>query len=457
MAIDPNISLGFQQPKTPDLSQYMNMALTGQQLQNAQTQNQLGQAQLPGVQAESDIKQRAADFNKWITDNKSNYTNEDGTPNIEKFVNGASSAGYFKEAQATASTDLANKAAVIKNSTDAQSKNIATMNYTQSQIGHVANLLTNAPPEQRQALLQQYANYSNTQVPGSGQQLQLTLGGVDPKTGAPMVDPSKLKAATDATMTPLEAGNLAVANANVRISAQNAVTAATGVYQSGLQSMTGPDSTDPASGTSQAAVKFATEHNIPGVTQGMNAYQISHLPGFAEAYAAQIIPAATKAAAVQDSTLNLQKANQYGTAAATVDKLVQSGVIPPGVKAITWMEAHKANYSNNKDYLNALSTMHEITTNNPSINLDTDPAIASSQLKTQQGLALKNSRTSAAVANSTTFHQAQPAAEAQAAQPNPGQPAAGGKKAPPAAEALLKQHPNLAPAFKQKYGYLQGQ
>ena len=208
MAIDPNISLGFQQPKTPDLAQYMNMALTGQQLQNAQTQNQIGQAQLPGVQADSEIKQRAADFNKWITDNKDTYTNPDGTPNIEKFVNGASSAGYFKEAQATAGTDLTNKAAAIKNATDQQSQNITAANFTQSAINHAVNLIQNAPEDQRASLAQQYATFGDSKVPGTGQQILQTIGKQDPTTGAFVVDPAKLKAATQATMTPLQSATL---------------------------------------------------------------------------------------------------------------------------------------------------------------------------------------------------------------------------------------------------------
>ena len=430
MAIDPTISLGVQTPKTPDINQWAQLANLGmqnqamqQQISASQTAQQAQQAQIPGIQAESDIKKRAADFNQWITDNKSTYTNEDGTPNIQKFVNGASSAGYFKEAQATAAADLANQATAVANSANAQDKALKMVNFTQNAQGHIATLLDAAPEAQRPALLQQYSTFLNKTIPGSGDQVTQALSGPpDPNTGATTIDPAKIAAVKKATMTPLEGSNLAIAQGQLGVSQGQLGVSQEGMAQSGAANITSPDARKPDSVVSANMRTWARNAGINGVTDNMSAADITHLPGYSGAISNAVVPASAKAAATQEAVGNLQLSNKYGVAATAVDRLISRGILDSGTNLSSWMEQNASKFQNDPDVRNLQAQLNDITAANPAVNLNVGSSALSAQLKTLQGAALKNSNTASTVANSNTFNQAQPAAVQQSKQPVQGQP-----------------------------------
>ena len=116
MAIDPSISLDVNQPQSL-LSQVGDMSKVVANIQSVKNM----QAALPGIQADSAIKQRAASFNQWLTDNASKYITPDvddngkpkqnGNHDIDYtgLIKGAAEDGYVTEAMGLAAKNLANK------------------------------------------------------------------------------------------------------------------------------------------------------------------------------------------------------------------------------------------------------------------------------------------------------------------------------------------------------------
>jgi hypothetical protein len=207
MAIDPNIALGVK-PIAPlditKLQQLRNLAMqeqaTQQSIAASQAQEALARAQLPGVQATSETQVRAAQFNRDVMGNSKEFTNPDGSPNITKFVNFASSRGFLKEAQGIAATDLDNLGKSIGNARSEQDRQVALNNFLQTGQSYVSMLLHSTPENQRSGALKSYSDFMNNVMPGSGQQVAQLFGEVDNKTGMVKVNPERVRAVREATI-----------------------------------------------------------------------------------------------------------------------------------------------------------------------------------------------------------------------------------------------------------------
>lgn len=207
MAIDPTIALKIQPAQPLDLTklqQLRNLVMqeqaTAQQIAASRAQEELTRAQLPGVVAESDVRVRAQKFNTDVLGNAAKFTNADGSPNITKFINFATEKGFLREAQSIAATDLTNQGQAIANATNEQQRQIALTNFMNTGINNASLLLHATPDKERASAAQTYANFLNSQVKGSGDQLLNMFGTVDPQTGAYKVDNNRINAVRQSTI-----------------------------------------------------------------------------------------------------------------------------------------------------------------------------------------------------------------------------------------------------------------
>jgi hypothetical protein len=228
MAIDPSISLGVRTPEPLDLSKiqqirnlaaqeqaaYQNIAASQQQIAASQAQQRATEAGIPGIQAETELKQRAAKFKQWTTDKANEFIDENGMPDPRKFSMAAARDGFYTEAQAIAAADLSNISQALANSRTQQDLNTNKFDFTQKALAHTANLLDVAPAEKRGQILNQYADFADKLVPGSGGQLRQSFqtDTID-KTGIPGVDDKKIKAVKEATATYLQQQDLVMRQA----------------------------------------------------------------------------------------------------------------------------------------------------------------------------------------------------------------------------------------------------
>jgi len=216
MAIDPQISLGIRPPAPLDLSRFQqlrNLAMqeeaTRQQIAASQASEALSRAQLPGVEAESEIKQRAVRFNRDVLGNPQEFTNPDGSFNTQRFRNYALSKGYQREGQAIFASELENAGQVVANARSEQDKQIALSDFNNKQTTGAAMVLHALPENQRASALQTLQQYSNNLVPGSGDNVVKLFGEVDDKTGMVKVNPARVKAVRDATITAFQQDEMA--------------------------------------------------------------------------------------------------------------------------------------------------------------------------------------------------------------------------------------------------------
>lgn len=329
MAIDPNISLGVKAPEGLDVAKYAQLA-------NTLTQNQVLQAQIPGIQAESEIKKRAADFNSWLTSNRQKLVNPDGSPNIDSIVNHASEAGYFNEAQATAAHNFATQAASIKNSTDIQDRNLKTAKFTQDLLANTATLLHAAPEDKRPVLLQQYAQYADKLIPGSGQQITQVFGKPDDKTGVLGVDSKAISAVKQATVTALQeqqlalqTGQLGVSQGQLGISQQDlALRQAAQSKQFAAEGFT-PEGKDPESEVNKMFRDTMRRSGVP-VDDNMTIWRAQQIAGTREtattAQGAQIMPTGTRAGALANQA-ELTATHQNYKAAIDAASVVKKDIL----------------------------------------------------------------------------------------------------------------------------------
>lgn len=207
MAIDPSIALNVRAPEPFDITKFQqlrNLAMqeqaTAQSIQASQAQEALARAQLPGVQAESDIRVRAQRFNTEVLGNPKEFTKPDGTPDVSKFINFASSKGFLREAQSIAATDLQNQGTAITNARSEQDRQVALTNFIKTGIDHTSLLLHSTPENQRGEALKSYAGFMNTIVPNSGNEVIKMFGEQDPKTGMITVNPARVSSIRTATI-----------------------------------------------------------------------------------------------------------------------------------------------------------------------------------------------------------------------------------------------------------------
>lgn len=313
MPIDASIPLDVKQPQVPTLNDWATLANTRQNISASQTQQQATQAQIPGMQADAQLKQRQAAFKQWQVQNADRYMvpdpnsdddNAPKVPDINKFVNLATQDGFTTEAQQVAATDLDNKSKAITNSTSAN-------NYMMDALGHTANLLsgTTKPAvnadgspvidpvtkkqamvpdtEQQLKLLRQYSQFTEQKVPGSGQYLMKAF-----TTPAPAASPQQVPA-NGGVATPNQDGSQSLPP--VTITAPQP-----GINQEAIQAVkqaTISPETQVSQGISTGQLKLAQMQASPEYQE-----KISQIPG-----APARVAAATNAADIQAYQQQLKK------------------------------------------------------------------------------------------------------------------------------------------------------
>lgn len=176
MPLDPSISLGV---KTPQTNNYLAPIETGlklaalslqpeliqQQISASRTSEEATRAGIPGIQAESALKQRDLDYTKFLKDNAENFydTNpETGqkTFNMNKTFDVLGKAGYLDKARQGMAEDLSNQATTIanasgqiKNQSDAVNFGNLVQKSKRDTLAYAANLLSNTPEDQREQAL----------------------------------------------------------------------------------------------------------------------------------------------------------------------------------------------------------------------------------------------------------------------------------------------------------------
>lgn len=446
MALDPSIALGIKPAEPFDITKFQQLrnlamqeqaiqqqiaasqaseALTRQQipqvaaqtevtraqLPQIQAQTELTRAQVPGVEAESAIRARAAAFNKWVSENAKDHIDPvTGQVDRQKLSYAATKAGYPAEGDAIFASYAANLATM---------SNVGKVasDVTNQSINHIANgLQFIKDPATRASYLKTSSDYMERLFPGSGAQIMNTLGNVDPKTRMIVPDMTKVDAVNKSSMTPLEAGNLAVAQ-------QSVATSAEAVRQSGLANITGPEARDPNSRMSQAARNFAIAAGVPGVMPTMNAAEINNLAGFKEAVREAVVPSGAKTQAAGAATGGRTAAVKYNAAADIVDRLKQQGKLTGSTNISTWIQANKEKLLTDPDFRTLQAELSQITANNPSINTNIGADALSSQLRTSAKTAEKEVGEAERIVRATTFSQLP---EGPAAQKTP--PAAKGQQ-----------------------------
>lgn len=241
MAIDPSIALQAKAPQGPNMQDMMGMAQTGQNIQNAQQQNQLlqaqtanAQAQNPGIQAQSQTAQQTAvnsqreNQAQQITQQimqQNMRTNPDGTQTLD--VVGASNdfakAGLPDQSSKMLKPYLDNLASNTDIVTKLQSNNADLQKFQMSVIGPMLNTAAKIQdPTQRSAYLDKAYAGAEAQYP------QLF-----PKGNTAYADALVSRAHVDANgaanfaQTPAEAKKLSIDQLNAESSRIGALAAAT--------------------------------------------------------------------------------------------------------------------------------------------------------------------------------------------------------------------------------------
>jgi hypothetical protein len=332
MSIDSSIPLGIKSlggegmNAASGMESGIKMASMIQQIQASKANQANTEAQLPGIQADSEVKQRALRFNDWTSKNAASFRNADGSVNTLKAVEAAKDAGFGNEAQAFAANDLQGEANRIKNATDQQSQQHAQSNFMIKGIAHTASLIDGMPEDEAGALLKKSAALQDQLVPGSGQQMlgMLTrteeVKGPDGKPvmgpdGNPVmkqtIDKNAIKGAKTASMSALEQNDLAL-----RTSRQNAD------FENSMQTPEGHATSGPIVNAAYAALRSAGygEDKVP---TGLSAYQLKQM-GYGdiikEAVTANKIPAASRQQQFNEGLIAQNDVKQIDLALQAVGK-----------------------------------------------------------------------------------------------------------------------------------------
>jgi hypothetical protein len=218
MALDPSISLqglGAQSQTFNPMETVLNyaklgqiqqgMAASQQQIAASKAAQAISEAQLPGVQAESAIKQRDAEFNKFLKDNAGQFYDTDEKTGIQVFnpskaADAAAKAGYLDKARSGLASDLSNQWQTISNAqgnirtqNDAVDLGNKILKLQNDSVGHVANILDNTPLAERDQQLQTLTGGLDKLIPGSdlGKSIISKLGTPKPvldANGQPVID-----------------------------------------------------------------------------------------------------------------------------------------------------------------------------------------------------------------------------------------------------------------------------
>lgn len=183
MAIDASIALNANAPQpvnfTDQASKLLNLKALQykpqqieQELATARANQASTEAATPGIAADSAIKQRAASFNQFKTDNASKFvtTDADGNKKFSNaaFIEAASQAGFNTEAQSVAASDLANSSAALTIKRGQTASAGETTDFVKNALNYASTLVSAAPPEQQKELWDKYKGFADEQLPGSG-------------------------------------------------------------------------------------------------------------------------------------------------------------------------------------------------------------------------------------------------------------------------------------------------
>jgi hypothetical protein len=357
----------------------MNPAAAGSMV-NSLSQAALSQAALPGVQADVAIKQRAAAFNQWLTDNSKDFvtpakdSNGNPTPNVTPTVDvqglaaKAAQAGYTNEALSMNAADLKNKASQIKNASDFQDlalKTRAAVSTYMEAYGNPVDKDGNPVTPPGDAATQTEYNKVIGGIGslfGMGGQKLFGTPTSDPTTGAPVYkfDPVANRAMAVATMSP-----------QVQVELQQRQEQ---LNQSGVQGQSGPEWRDPDSDITHNAQKaaIAADPKNASVYSKMTAAQLAGDKSVGGMVTASIVPAPTRGSLVNGGIEFYNRAGQYNAAADALDAAkadLPDEAKTPNNRVMQWFSTNADKIKNNPKLLAAQSQLAALDQADPSAQL----------------------------------------------------------------------------------------
>lgn len=439
MALDPQISLGVKGPQPIDFTRFA-------QLKNLAAQNEAiyqsieeSKARVPGVQADSEVKQRGLRFNDWVAKNSPQFQNADGTLDYGKAVRQATAAGFANEARDLAKSDIVNSGLAIKNATDQTSADKAKLELGFKTLSYGGHFFSNLPEDKQGEYLPETEKQLNSMAPGTGTQFaqMVTLKGPD---GKPMLDKNGKPVIDKSMVTAL------------RLSGMNAETQER-IAQSGTLSGTSAEARDPNSELSKSMAQAAIDAGVPNVVVGKTAYAtLKNDKLFQDLQAAAVIPAELKADGAKAVDALKIDGNKMGTAASLIERLVASGDLPKGNMVSTLFGMKIDQIRNKPAHAAVVSLLTELQARYPNIDpTKLDGPSLSAALRALQVTTMNSAGQKAQNLNKSTFNKVDTGTPTETPIPQSAVPTI---QAPAAAIAALKKDPSLAPQFKAKYGYL---
>lgn len=421
MALDPSVIL---QGKQPDIAGNISGIASA-----ASTM-----AALPGIQADSAIKQRAVKFNQWIYDNGGDFvyqpTDKDGNEissekplvNVAGLVKAAADAGYLPEAQAVAAADLANQAQVLANSltktqnegaeiTNASNRNSLAI-FARSYLSTYMDAYQKANPNaSQQELNQEYSRNINGIQAQFGNSMGVTSAVGQPDVpagvlgqGAPPMwqfDPVENLAMMTATMSP-----------QVQLELSNSREI---IAQSGVTGQSGPEYRDINSQVTRTAqlAAIAIDPVHRDIYANMTAAQLAQNETVSGAVMAALNPQGARVGALTNMINHTNNAKMFGNAADATEQFKQS--LPPDEQTAfvsapaAWFTNRAARFGNNPAFIAAKVALDNVIQSNPEMNLTSlDYGSLSVALRRQQNLQLEQAGSFASQAiRSTTAEAAQ--------------------------------------------------
>ena len=368
--IDASIPLSGQ-VQTPDMfagvergMKLSAMALQPQLIQQKIAESQAStaatQAQTPKFQAESDMATKDADFERWLTENSKNYTIPAELDDKNNIVKPASTnfASLYSDAIKKGFPTQVAKAQ--ENNAKAQAATVKTQgdlaDYQRSRTGDAATALShaidlNASPEQMEQIAANFEKQQNSIAPGSG---SISVQAFRNKDGT--LNPTLIKAYDAARMSTYESGSL-----------KNTQRAAG----------TTDEDADPTSAKSISLATLLSNAGAPGIVPGKTSYtQMRNDPTTQRLINATIQSDADKKEFLTRSITIGGQVSKYDTAIASVQRLIDRGILPPGSPLSQALDAAKARWGNDADYLAAKAQLKDITDANPTVDIVTAPANA---------------------------------------------------------------------------------
>lgn len=409
MALDPRIALEAKGPENQFGEGFkLGTDIRQTQAQTEQTKQQTANlaAAQPGIQAESDLKKKEADYEKWVGENQNNpdiydeveETGPDGAPVKSKVLNGfklvgeAKKAGYFTQAQNAARFNLENIAKNVKNAED-QTKAV------QLAAGYAGQLLEGIPEKQQAQVYAAYVKQLNSILPAQ------TPGGMGGGDMLGPYDPKKISMLKNMSMSP-EAAQV-LNNATQSTANQTAAEARAG--QTGLS---GPDAADPKSQVSKDIRKSLKDlgYNVP---DNASAAVLNNSPIYQDIIKSGMKPAATRAAQEVTGISHEQNASLLEEGAKTARAITQTLKNATGLR-IGDLIANKIDASiiSNADQDVLRGLVQQAQEAGIPIRDDTSVSSIAKQLEVNAGILRKKAGANRTASESATFNKTEGGANA---------------------------------------------